>query len=156
MAEEQGMSVIVQVVARWLFGLVILFGLAVAFYGHVSPGGGFAGGVIVACGFVLATLAFGGRRGPAAWLRKHASTLDADGALAFLLIAFAGYAGGAFLASWVRQNPALFEVGSSTFIVLLNLAILLKVGAGLFAGFIAIAAFTIEPDASSEEGVAER
>lgn len=141
MAESSGMSPIVQVVARWLFGLTLVFGLAVALFGHVSPGGGFAGGVVVACGFVLATLAFGGRRGPAAWMTRAATSIDATGALLFLLLAFAGYAGGAFLASWVRGSPDLFELGSAPAIVLLNVAILLKVGAGLFAGFIAIAAF---------------
>ena len=141
MAESVGMSTIVQVIARCLFGLILVFGLAVALFGHVTPGGGFAGGVIVACAFVLATLAFSSRRGPAAWMRRAASSLDATGALAFLLVGFAGYFGGAFLTSWVRSRPDLFTIGSSTFIVLLNLAILLKVGAGLFAGFAAIAAF---------------
>lgn len=156
MADSPGMSPIVQVVARWLFGLVLVFGLAVALFGHVSPGGGFAGGVVVACGFVLATLAFGAKRGPAAWLARTASSLDATGALVFLGVAFAGYASGSFLASWVHQRPDLFELGSSTFIVVLNVAILLKVGAGLFAGFVAIAVFGAHARGTPQKGAVER
>jgi multicomponent Na+:H+ antiporter subunit B len=142
MADPAGMSVIVRVVVRWLFAFVLIFGFAVALFGHVSPGGGFAGGVIIACAYVLATLAFGAKEGPAAWMKKRASTLDAMGALALLALAFLGFLSGHFLHSWIGSEPELFELGSSTYIVLLNLAILLKVGAGLFAGFMAIVSFT--------------
>lgn len=141
MADPGGMSLIVRVVTRWLFGLVLVFGLAVALYGHVTPGGGFAGGVIIACAFVLATLAFGAKQGPAAWMKRWASSLDAMGALAFLALAFLGYLSGHFLQSWVGPKPELFQLGSSSWMVLLNLAILLKVGAGLFAGFMAVVSF---------------
>ena len=60
---EPGLGVIVGTVARWLKGLVLLYGIYLVAYGHVSPGGGFAGGVVIACGFVLLTLAGGGRVG---------------------------------------------------------------------------------------------
>ena len=140
MDEGGGMSTIVQVVARWLFGLTLVFGLAVALWGHVTPGGGFAGGVILACGFVLATLAFGTDRGPAAWLKRTASAWDATGALAFLGLALVGFTAGHFLQRWLALGEP-FTLGSTWFLVLLNLAILLKVGAGLFAGFAAIVAF---------------
>jgi multicomponent Na+:H+ antiporter subunit B len=141
MRNEAGMSQIVQVVAQWLVGLVVVFGLAVAFFGHLTPGGGFAGGVVVACGFVLAALAFGARTGPAAWMKRHASTIDAGGAWVFVLMAFFGYLAGHFFQRWLVLGEP-FTLGSTAFIVLQNLAILLKVGGGLFAGFAAIAAFT--------------
>lgn len=140
MDDAGGMSTIVKVVTRWLFGLVIVFGLAVALFGHVTPGGGFAGGVIIACGFVLATLAFGVRTGPAAWLKRAASSLDATGALAFLVIALLGFTAGHFLQRWLDLGEP-FTLAGSWFLVLLNLAILVKVGAGVFAGFAAIALF---------------
>lgn len=146
MRSEPGMSVIVRVVVQWLLVLVMVFGLAVALFGHLTPGGGFAGGVIVACGYVMATLAFGAQTGPAAWMKRHASTLDASGAWAFVLIALGGYLTGHFVQRWLALGEP-FTLGSTPFIVLLNLAILLKVGAGLFAGFAAIAAFTNRPGA---------
>jgi multicomponent Na+:H+ antiporter subunit B len=153
MSEPQGMSPIVQVVTQWLLGLIVVFGLSVALFGHLTPGGGFAGGVVVACGFVLATLAFGARTGPAAWMKRHASTLDASGAWAFILIALLGYVTGHFIQRWLALGE-LFTLGSTSFVVLLNVAILLKVGAGLFAAFAAIAAFTAG-DERGEESEAE-
>ncbi|MDJ0975312.1 MAG: MnhB domain-containing protein [Planctomycetota bacterium] len=149
MSDPQGMSIVVRVVTRWLFGLILIFGLAVALFGHVTPGGGFAGGTIVACAFVLAILAFGGSRGPGAAFARWASSLDATGALSFLVLAILGYTAGSFLHQWAARGE-LFTLGSTPSIVLLNLAILLKVGAGLFAGFIAVAVF--EGAAGSEKG----
>jgi multicomponent Na+:H+ antiporter subunit B len=139
MHESGGMSTIVRVVTRWLFGLILVYGVAVAVFGHLSPGGGFAGGVVVACAFVLATLAFGSR-GPAGAIGRVASSLDAVGALSFLALAMLGYLAGHFFQQWIARGD-LFTLQSTPFIVLCNLAILLKVGAGLFAGFIAIAVF---------------
>lgn len=140
MSDGPGMSLIVRIVTRWLFGLVLIFGLGVAFFGHLTPGGGFAGGVAVACGFVLATLAFGAKSGPAAFMTRAASTLDAAGALSYVALGALGYTAGHFLHQWVRQGDP-FTLGSTIPLVAINLAILLKVGAGLFAGFAALVAF---------------
>ncbi len=43
--------------AEVLFPLIILFGLYIMIHGHLSPGGGFQGGVIIASGFLLMFLA---------------------------------------------------------------------------------------------------
>ena len=137
------MSSIVKVVTRWLLGGVFVFGLAVALFGHLSPGGGFAGGVVLACGFVLATLAFGAAEPPASRFGRLSSSLDATGALAFLAIAILGYHAGHFFERWIATGEP-FTVGSTPFIVLANLAILLKVAAGVFAGFLALAVFRPE------------
>ena len=144
--ERPGMSPIVRIVTRWLFAMILMFGLAVALFGHLTPGGGFAGGVVIACAFVLATLAFGGHRGPAAVFGRMASLVDAWGALAFLALALLGYVSGAFLQQWLGKGDP-FTLGSTPSIVLLNLAILLKVGAGLFSGFLALALFEQQVDA---------
>ncbi|HHD81185.1 MAG TPA: hypothetical protein ENK99_06320 [Campylobacterales bacterium] len=42
-----------------LFPIIILFGIYVIVHGHLSPGGGFQGGVIIASGFLLMFLAKG-------------------------------------------------------------------------------------------------
>jgi len=138
--DDKGMSAVVKVVTCWLLGVVFVFGLAVALFGHVSPGGGFAGGVVLACGYVLATLAFGAAEPPAARFGRLSSVLDGTGALAFLVIAILGYHAGHFFQRWIEIGQP-FTVGSTPFVVLANLAIFLKVGAGLFAGFLALAVF---------------
>ena len=39
-----GMSMIVKTVTRWLKGPIMLFGIYLVAYGHITPGGGFGGG----------------------------------------------------------------------------------------------------------------
>jgi multicomponent Na+:H+ antiporter subunit B len=138
--EGDGLSVIVQVVARWTLVLILVYGLGVAVFGHLTPGGGFAGGVVIACGFVLATLAFGGRTGPAAAFRRWVAPLESCGALVFVGMGALGWTAGHFMQAWTPRGDA-FTLASAPFLVILNLAILLKVGAGLFAGFAALVLF---------------
>jgi len=56
---EHGMDFIVKVIAKFVIRLIVVFGLYVTVSGDRQPGGGFPGGVILACGFVLLVLAFG-------------------------------------------------------------------------------------------------
>ena len=52
-------SAILDEADRWLFPVIILVSVFVTFRGHNAPGGGFAGGLIAGCGFVLRFLAGG-------------------------------------------------------------------------------------------------
>lgn len=47
---------LVEVVASKLGPIILLFGLYVMFFGHISPGGGFQGGVIIASAIVFLVL----------------------------------------------------------------------------------------------------
>lgn len=51
-------SRIVQVGGKLLFPLIILLGAYVFIHGHLTPGGGFQGGVIIATGYLLLLVAF--------------------------------------------------------------------------------------------------
>ena len=53
------MSKIVRTVSNQLILLVLIFGLYIIMHGHVTPGGGFQGGAIVASGTALIIVAFG-------------------------------------------------------------------------------------------------
>jgi len=55
----KGMTVIVKTVSSWVKVLIFLFGIYIVLFGHLTPGGGFAGGVILACSYVLLLLAYG-------------------------------------------------------------------------------------------------
>ena len=46
-------SFILQKASKLLFPVIMLFGVYVMIYGHLSPGGGFQGGVIIASGVLL-------------------------------------------------------------------------------------------------------
>jgi len=50
---------VLQVVARLLISLIMLFALYVQFHGDYGPGGGFQAGVIFAVGFILYGLIYG-------------------------------------------------------------------------------------------------
>ncbi len=55
----KGMTIIVKKTTQILAGMIFLYGAYVVIHGHLTPGGGFAGGVIMAGAFILVTLAFG-------------------------------------------------------------------------------------------------
>ncbi len=50
-------NALLKIGADMLFPLIILFGLYIIIHGHLSPGGGFQGGVVIASGFLLMFLA---------------------------------------------------------------------------------------------------
>ncbi len=51
-------SRIVQIGGKLLFPLIVLLGAYVFIHGHLTPGGGFQGGVIIATGYLLMLVAF--------------------------------------------------------------------------------------------------
>ena len=48
---NEGMTLIVKTISRIIVWMVFLYGAYIILHGHLTPGGGFAGGVIVALGF---------------------------------------------------------------------------------------------------------
>ena len=56
----KGMTLIVKKTTQLIAGMILMYGIYVIIHGHLTPGGGFAGGVIVAGSFILVTLAYGG------------------------------------------------------------------------------------------------
>lgn len=52
-------QVILRVVAKMSIPFILMFGLYVITHGELGPGGGFQGGVVVACAFILFALIFG-------------------------------------------------------------------------------------------------
>ena len=144
------MGEIVRTVARWLNGFILTYGIYIVLYGHITPGGGFAGGVIIACGFVLLTLAGGQRLGLSFFSKKAAASLDSVGVLIFLAMAFVGiWATGTFLENFVgTSEQAHFTLLSGGIIPIANIGLALKVASSLFLAFTVLAAFQILPTRS--------
>ncbi len=137
---NRGMTPIVQTIAGWTKGLVFLFGIYIVLFGHITPGGGFAGGVILALTFVLMTLCCGKESALRKMPMHIAAELDSVGALMFLVIAWLGVwsiLGGTFftnyIAKWNRGLP--YHILSSGTIPLCNIAIAVKVAVSLFLVF---------------------
>ncbi|MFH1128389.1 MAG: MnhB domain-containing protein [Candidatus Omnitrophota bacterium] len=134
---KNGMSLIVKTVTRLSVGLILLYGIYIVLHGHLSPGGGFAGGVIIALSFVHLMLAFGKDIAVSKISKNLASNLESLGALMFLSIALLGFLGGSFFLNVINKGSP-FKLFSAGTIPLSNVAISLKVGVGLFAIFLAL------------------
>ena len=140
---EKGMSLIVKTITRLTVGLILLYGIYIVSHGHVSPGGGFAGGVIIALSFIHLMLAYGKEVAFAKLSKKAASVFENLGAILFLGIALLGFTGGYFFLNFISKGEP-FRLFSAGIIPLCNIAISLKVGAGLFAIFVALVLLKLE------------
>ncbi|MGQ9678689.1 MAG: MnhB domain-containing protein [bacterium] len=138
----RGMSLIVQVMAGLLAGMLFLYGGYVVLHGHLTPGGGFAGGVLITAALILASLAFGSVEQVEKRRYILSSVFESFGGILFLGLALAGY----FAVDLFFLNSGLFYLGkplqlvSGGIIPLANIAIGMKVGAGFFAIFLALGA----------------
>ncbi|MFB0526350.1 MAG: MnhB domain-containing protein [bacterium] len=141
-AKEPGMTLIVKTITRLTVGLILLYGIYIVTHGHLSPGGGFPGGVIIALSFVHLMLAFGKDLALKKLSRGVASFFESFGAIMFLTIALLGFLGGYFFFNFFFKGRP-FNLFSAGIIPLCNVAICLKVGAGLFAVFVALTVLRI-------------
>ena len=145
MNRQPGMSLIVRTVARWLKPFSLLFGVYSVLYGHLTPGGGFSGGVVIACALVLLTLALGQKTALTAVSRRAASSLDSFGALLFLGVAVSGFCvAGIFFRNFIATPEAShFKLLSSGTIPISNIALGFKVSMSLFLAFTVLSALHV-------------
>ena len=154
----KGMTIIVKNIARWVKMLIFLFGIYIIIFGHLTPGGGFAGGVILASSYVLLMLACGRESMEENLPLPVASRIDCVGALMFIAVALFGlfYGAASFFYNFIHQEyladkqTALKLISAGT-IPLSNIAIGLKVGASLFLVFLVLSSFRMGTRADKEE-----
>ncbi|MEN8227127.1 MAG: MnhB domain-containing protein [Bacteroidota bacterium] len=79
----EGMSTIVKRVTPLVTGLIFMYGIYIILHGHLTPGGGFAGGAIIAGAFILLILAFGSS---ALKLKKEVAGTSNTESLAILMV----------------------------------------------------------------------
>ena len=151
----KGMTIIVKTISSWVKVLIFLFGIYIIIFGHLTPGGGFAGGIILASSYILLMLAFGRDFVEENLPLSAASRFDCLGALSFALIAILGLVfGGSFFVNFLYQNylPGKpLELVSAGTIPLSNLAIGLKVAASLFLVVLTLSAFRPAQPGSEKE-----
>lgn len=141
---KAGMTLIVKTITRLTVGLILLFGIYIVLHGHLTPGGGFAGGVIIALSFIHLMLAFGKDLALKKLSEAWASFFESLGAIMFLSIAILGFVGGYFFLNFFIGKGEPFRLFSAGIIPLCNVAICFKVGAGLFAVFVALVFLKID------------
>ena len=132
--EKEPASLILYTGCRVLFPLILLFGGYIFIHGHLTPGGGFQGGAIIASAFVLVYMGCSSER----FSRLAGKSVESLGGIAFVIIGLAGLAGGGryFLSNYLPKGEfnTLFSAG---IIPIIYIAIGLKVGSEL-AGIINI------------------
>jgi multisubunit Na+/H+ antiporter MnhB subunit len=145
--DKRGMTLIVKTVSRIIIWLILLYGIYIVLHGHLTPGGGFGGGVILALGLLSILLAYG-RDFALKWLRLPVlRKLDYSSALLFLAVGLAGlFFARAFLFNFLSKGK-LFSLLSSGVILPLNILIGVKVGLSLFLVVLALAEFELDEGA---------
>jgi len=130
--KKDGMTVIVKTVTRVSCWMILLYGIYIILHGHLTPGGGFGGGVILALAFLNVMLAYG-KKFTANWLNiNFLYDVEAASATLFLLVGILGISiGGAFFANYLSKGE-LFHLISSGTILPLNILIGIKVAMSLF------------------------
>jgi multicomponent Na+:H+ antiporter subunit B len=123
---------ILQAGADLLFPLLLIVGLYIIMHGHLTPGGGFQGGVILASAFFVPILAR-----PGSSIDHHWVTLvEGLAGTSFIYIGLLAMIDGKAFLSPVAGNGELGELFSAGTLPLLYAAVGLKVGAEL-AGLLA-------------------
>ncbi len=125
--KTQPASLVLYTGCRLLFPLILVFGTYIFIHGHLTPGGGFQGGAIIASGFLLIYLGCRERR-----ISRVASNLaESLGGLTFVVIGLLGLVFGSyFLLNFLPKGTAnaLFSAGV---IPIIYIAIGFKVGSEL-------------------------
>jgi multicomponent Na+:H+ antiporter subunit B len=120
-------SVIVATGSRLLFPLILLFGIYIVLHGHLTPGGGFQGGAVIASGFLFLYLA----RPEQTVSRVEFRFGESLGGLIFVALGLLGIAySGYFLDNFLPKGNSNALVSGGT-IPLIYIAIGAKVGSEL-------------------------
>ena len=135
-------TLILELFTSTLIVFIIAYGIYIALGGHITPGGGFQGGSLIASGVMLSLVVYG---------RKHLVKLSHDflirletaGLLIYLLLGLAGLAFSGFFLYNLGVNyyhlvpqsiQTIFDypdVVHAGILPYLNIAVMLKVSAGL-------------------------
>jgi multicomponent Na+:H+ antiporter subunit B len=117
---------------RFLFPLILLLGAYIFVHGHLTPGGGFQGGAVIASAFLLVYLGCRTRRINRTWSK----VVESAGGLIFVVLGIVGITlGGHYFLSNFLPRGDVYYLFSAGVLPIIYVAIGLKVGSEL-AGII--------------------
>ncbi len=139
------MTVIVKNTTRLLAGMIFLYGIYVIVHGHLTPGGGFAGGVIIAGSFILLILANGSDYLKLIHEESGSTLMENIAIMIVLLLALSGLLIGTkvFFSNWLPKGTA-GELISAGMLPLYNIFIGIEVAASILTIFLALIIFKEE------------
>ena len=146
-------SMILKLISLPISIILICLGITTILGGHITPGGGFQGGAMIATGVILSILVYGVGNSPLEFSHLYIEVLESVGALGFVVFGLVGlFVGGYFLYNvgtdlfnivpqsiqYVFHYP---DVTNAGIIPYLNIFVGLKVFVGLSSIVIAFAGF---------------
>ena len=144
---SKGLSFIVKRSLGIMTPFIALFGFYVITHGHLTPGGGFQGGVILAAISIIFSIVYGSAFDYRRYSPQTKTALETGGALTFLGLGLAGiFMEGAFLHNLgflTAETGTLISAGSIPYV---NIGVGFKVGAGLAIIFYSMIQKTFEED----------
>ena len=146
-------SMILKLISLPISIILICLGIMTILGGHITPGGGFQGGAMIASGIILSVLVYGLGNSPLELSHTYIEVLESVGALGFVIFGLIGlFIGGFYLynvgTDILNVVPAAIQnvfhypdVTNAGIIPYLNIFVGLKVFVGLSAIVIAFAGF---------------
>lgn len=139
------MSPIVKKVAQLISGIIFLYGIYIILHGHLTPGGGFAGGAVLSGSFILLVLAYGSDVLKLRTKEEGSSLIESLAILAFVLMAtIAVFFGTKVFLNNFLPKGRIGELISAGIIPLYNIAVGIEVAAALFTIFLALVIYKEE------------
>jgi len=137
------MSKIVRTAADILYPAILIFGLYIVAHGHLTPGGGFQGGAVIATGGALVIVAYNYKE-VTGWLKKNVLTgQEVSGLVGFIGVGLLALAfGHVFFFNYLVGSGSVFgipvpyginagELNTAGIVPLMNFAVGIEVWGGL-------------------------
>ncbi|MGN0176867.1 MAG: MnhB domain-containing protein [Methanobrevibacter sp.] len=146
-------SMILKLISLPISLILICLGIMTILGGHITPGGGFQGGAMIASGVILSILVYGLGNSPLEFSHAYIEVFESIGALGFIIFGLIGlFVGGFFLynvgtdllnivPSTIQNVFHYPDVTNAGIIPYLNIFVGLKVFVGLSAIVIAFVGF---------------
>lgn len=131
-------DIIIKNITRIIIPFAQAYGIFIILNGHISPGGGFAGGAIIGTSLILYTLVFGREKGKKKFSHKASEIAESGGILWFVTIGLIGFfVAGRFLTNLDAGFPdgVIGDILSGGMIPLLMIGIGVKVASTMISLF---------------------
>jgi multisubunit Na+/H+ antiporter MnhB subunit len=141
----KGMTIIVKKTTQLIAGLIFLYGIYIIIHGHLTPGGGFAGGVVLAGSFILLILANGSDFLKLVKEEAGSTMYENLAILVVLFLAISGLLLGVriFFLNWLPKGT-VGELVSAGILPLYNIFVGIEVAASILTIFLALIIFKEE------------
>jgi multisubunit Na+/H+ antiporter MnhB subunit len=141
----KGMTIIVKKTTQLIAGMVFMYGIYVIAHGHLTPGGGFAGGVIIAGSLILVTLAYGGDFLKLVKEENRTTIVESVATILVIMIAVSGFLFGTkiFFNNFLPKG-IVGHLISAGVLPLYNIFVGAEVAASIFIVFLSLIIFKEE------------